>query len=289
MAIARLADIADAYTAGRSWLGYWRRGGPAMTAGLWTDLSYAAGIPVANYYAAAPYVSATLSPYDGISHGPAVNASGRSKYLHKAMLLPVAAIGQAVFHVHDIVMFYPFVDGDGGDQPMDNQITIPRYGGVGCKIMLVSQGAGIANAQDTIITYTNSDGVQKTWQGFTANANSAGQLISGPNSGTQPATAAYSHGTPYILGQGDRGVRSIDSINMLSGVGGIFAACIVKPIAIVSMQINETTPIEVDFARDRLRMPMTEIQDGAYLNMIGQSSSSATPATLHGEFSFVWI
>lgn len=288
MSLATLADIADAYTAGRSWHGFWRRGGPSMTTGVWTDMSYAAGIPVANYYAAAPYVSATLNPNEGILHGPAVNAAGRRKYLHKALLMPVAAIGQAVFYLHDIVMFYPFVDGDGGEQPMDNQIPIPRYSGLGCKIMLVSQGAGIANAQDTIITYTNSAGVQKTWRGFTANANAAGQLISGPTDGTQPSFAAYPHGNPYIIGQGDAGVRSIDSINMLSGVGGIFAACIVKPLGIVSMQINEATPIEVDYARDNLRIPMAEIEDGAYLNLIGRSSTTAAPATLHGQFDFIW-
>lgn len=288
MTLRAISDIADAYTAGRSWHGFWRRGGPAMTAGIWTDMSYAAGIPVANYYAAAPYVSATLNANEGVLHGPAVNAAGFKKYLHKAMLMPVAAIGQAVFYVHDIVMFYPFVDGDGGEQTMDNQIPIPRYGGAGCKIMLVSQGAGIANAQDALITYTNSAGVQKTWQGFTANANTAGQLISGPTSGTKPAVSTRPFGNPYILGQGDAGVRSIDSINMLSGVGGIFAACIVKPLGMVSMQINETTPIEVDFARDNLRLPLAEVQDGAYINLIGHCSTGATPATLHGQFDFVW-
>jgi hypothetical protein len=288
MALTRLSDIADAYTAGRHWSGFWRRGGPAMTAGLWTDLSYAAGIPVANYYAATPYVSAVLSPYDGIAHGPSINAAGYKKYLHKSMLMPIANITTANFYLHDIVMFYPFVDGDGGDQPLDNQIAIPRYGGVGCKIMLVSQGAGIANAQDTVITYTNSDGVQKTWTGFTANANTAGQLISGPTNGTQPAVAGALHGNPYILGQGDKGVRSIDNINMLSGVGGIFAACIVKPLAAISMQTSENTAIEVDYAKDRLRIGMTEIQDGAYLNLIGQSSATQTPATMHGQFDFIW-
>lgn len=289
MTIRALSDIADAYTAGRHWSGFFRRGGPSMVAGSWMDMSYAAGIPVANYYAATPYVSSVLNANDGILHGPSVSAAGYRKYLHKAMLMPVAAIGQANFWIHDIVMFYPFVDGDGGDQPMDNQISIPRYNGVGCKIMLVSQGAGIANAQDTIITYTNSDGVQKTWTGFTANGNLAGQLMSGPTNGTQPAIAGALHGNPYILGQGDRGVRSIDNINMVSGVGGIFAACIVRPIGMISMQINETTPIEVDFAQDTLRLPFCEIEDGAYVHLIGQSSSSAAPATLHGQFDFVWI
>ena len=286
--LLRISQISDAYSEGRSWHGFFRRGGPAMTAGVWTDMSYAAGIPVANYYAATPYLSSVLEAKDGIFHGTNVNAAGYRKYLHKAMLMPVAAIGQATFYIHDIVMYYPFVDGDGGDQPMDNQIAIPRYNGLGCKIMLVSQGAGIANSQDTIITYTNSDGVQKTWKGFTANANTAGQLISGPNDGTQPAERTYPHGNPYILNNGDRGVKSIDNINMLSGVGGIFAACIVKPLATISMQINETTPIEVDYAADRLRIGMTEIADGAYVHMIGRSSTTATPATMHGQFDFIW-
>jgi len=286
--IRNLGDVANAYTEGRSWSGFWRRGGPGMPNNAWTDMSYAPGIPVANYYAATPYLSSVLSPNDGILHGPSVNASGRSKYLHRAMLMPVAAIGQAMFYIHDIVMYYPFVDGDGGDQPMDNQITIPRYDGAGCKIMLVSQGAGIGSAQDTRITYTNSDGVQKTWTGFTANANSAGLLISGANDGAQPAVPTRPMGGPYILGQGDKGVKSIDSINMQSGVGGIFAACIVKPLGMISMQTNETTPIEIDFARDRATIGMTEVKDGAYINLIGRSSISATPATLHGQFDFIW-
>ena len=288
MSLQRLSDIADAYNAGRHWSGFFRRGGPAMTAGLWTDMSYAAGIPVANYYVAPALTATALNANEGIMHGPSVNAAGYKKYVHKLMLMPVAALGQAMFLLHDIVMVYAFVDGDGGDQPLDNTLSIPRYNGVGCNIMLVSQGAGIANAQDTIITYTNSDGVQKTWTGFTANANTAGQLISGPNNGTQPAVAGAMHGNPYIIGQGDRGVRSIDNINMLYGVGGIFAACIVKPLGMVSMQINETTPIEVDFAQDRLRMPMAEIADGAYIHLCGQSSSTATPATLHGQIDFIW-
>lgn len=288
MTLSRLSNISDAYDAGRSWTGYFRRGGPSMTAGLWTDMSYAAGIPVANYYVAPALTATALNANEGILHGPACNAAGFKKYLHRILLLPTAAIGQALFHFHDIVTVYSFIDGDGGEQILDNTMPIQRYAGLGCKIMLVSLGAGISNAQDTIINYTDYDGNSKIWQGFTANANTAGQLISGPNTGTQPSVATLPFGNPYILDQGSRGVRSIDSINMLSGVGGIFAACIVKPLGFVSMQINETTPIEVDLASDTLRMPMTEIQDGAYIHFIGQSSTTAVPATLHGSLDFIW-
>ena len=254
-----------------------------MTAGVWTDMSYAAGIPVANYYASAPYVATALNGNEGILAGPLVNPSHR-KWLHKALLMPVAAIGQAAFLIHDIVMVYPFIDGDGGEQLLDNAISIPRYAGLGCKIMLVSQGAGVSGAVDTQIEYTDADGnTGRIWQGFTANANSAGQVISGPNDGT---AASVRNASPYILLQGDRGVRSVERVNMQTGAGGIFAVCIVKPLGTISMQINETTPIEVDFSRDRL--VMREVEDGAYVHLIGRSSSSASPANLHGQFDFIW-
>lgn len=255
-----------------------------MTAGVWMDMTYAAGIPVANYYAAAPYVSATLAATDGINHGPAVNAAGYRKYLHKALLMPVTAIGQAAFMVHDIVMFYPFVDGDGGEQPLDNQIAIPRYGGVGCKIMLVSQGAGVANAANTQITYTSADDVQQTMTIYTCNTGTAGQLIGAPPPGT---SVEVRNASPYLpLVAGDRGVKRVDTVNMLSGCGGIFAVVICKPLGIISMQASETTPIEVDFMRDRFRT--NELEDGAYIGIAGISSTTAAPATLHGQFDFIW-
>lgn len=283
MGLQRIADIAGAYNNGRHWSGFMRRGGPSMTSGIWTDMSYAAGIPVANYYASAPLAAAVLNANEGILHGP--NAAPLTKYLHKALLLPVTAIGQAVFMVLDLVLFYPFVDGDGGDQAMDNTVPIPRYGGEGCRLMLVSQGAGVSVASNTIITYTNSQGVSgRQVTVFTNNAATAGQIISGPAPG---AAANASAGGPFVpLANGDTGIRSVDGINMQTGAGGIFAAVIAKPLGTISMQGSETSPIEVDYARDRLGM--ASFADGAYLSMVGHSSATAAPATLHAQIDTIW-
>lgn len=286
--ITNVAGVADAYTAGRHWSGYLRRAGPTMTLGTWTDLSYAAGIPVANYYAATPVTSSQLSANDGIVHGPSVNSAGYSKFLHKALLIPPAtSVGTVTAHIHDIVAFYPFVDGDGGSQDMINTLGTLRYdGGKDCKIMLVSQGAGVADAVDATITYTNTAGVQKTLTAvYMKNTATAGQLLS-PIDATSMGVLNYNFPNPYLsLSVGDTGINSIDNINFPTAVGGIFAACIVKPLGTISWQ-ELLTPIEVDYQRDRLKM--SEVEDGAYIHMIARGTVSAAPTTLHGEFTFVW-
>ena len=288
MTITNVAGVADAYTAGRHWSGYMRRAGPAMTAGVWTDLSYAAGIPVANYYAATPLVATQLSANEGIGHGPSVNAAGYKKYLHKALLIPPAtSVGTVTALVHDIVAVYPFVDGDGGSQDMVNSLGTLRYnGGTGCKIMFVSQGAGVADAVDATLTYTNSAGVQRTITPlYTRNTATAGQLLT-PVDATALGVLGYRVANPYLaLQPGDAGVNSIDNIDFPTAVGGIFAACIVKPLGTISWQ-ELLVPIEVDYMRDRLNM--SEVADGAYIHMIARGTVSASPTTLHGELSFVW-
>ena len=288
MAITNVAGVADAYTAGRQWAGYLRRAGPAMTLGTWTDLSYAAGIPVANYYAATPLVASQLSANEGIFAGPSVNSAGYKKYLHKAMLMPPAtSVGTVTALIHDIVAFYPFVDGDGGSQDMVNNLGTLRYnGGTGCKIMFISQGAGVSNAVNASITYTNTEGVQKTITPlYTRNTATAGQLLT-PVDATALGVLNYKVANPYLpLSQGDTGINSIDNIDFPSAVGGIFAACIVKPLGTISWQ-ELLVPIEVDFMRDRLHM--SEVGDGAYVHIIARGTVTASPTTMHGEFSFVW-
>jgi hypothetical protein len=261
-----------------------RRAGPALTAGYWTDLSYASGIPVANFYASTPMVSATLSPNDGIYAGPSVNSSGYRKYFHKALFMPPAtSIGQATLHIHDIVAYYPFVDGDGGSQDMTNVLSSVRYGGAGCMLMVVSQGAGYANATDVTITYVDKDDQTKTINPlFLFSMASAGQLASQQYDALS-MNGSYTMGGPYI--QLPTGIKSITNINFPTGIGGIFAFCIVKVIDTISLQ-EIGTPIEMDCIRDSFTLK--EIEDGAYVSMVIRSSVSATPTTAHAELSFIW-
>lgn len=283
--IYSLADVGDAYNAGRCWTGYLRRGGPALTVGQWADFSYAAGTPVANYYASAPLAAATLTGSEGIFHGPDVNSAGYSKFLHRITVLPPAtSIGTAVFQVLDVVMYYPFIDGDGGAQSLTNGITIPRYSGAGCKIIAVGQGQGTANGTATV-TYTNQDGTPNRSTGATVLCGTlaAGQLWSN----TIEATALTDPSAPFLpMQRGDTGARSIESIDIPAGIGGIFALCIVKPLGLISVVESSVNPVEIDLIREAQRF--SELKDGAYVSVIGRSSTSATPTTLHASLDFVW-
>lgn len=126
--IETFAHARDAELEGRVWLGFLRRAGPAFVANSWHDLSYAAGNPVANYYASAPLVAAVLSGRDGIDTGPAP-AAGMQKLLRVATLLPGATGGVRTFWFLDYCLYYPFVDGvwAGTTEPDDEVLTVDGF------------------------------------------------------------------------------------------------------------------------------------------------------------------
>lgn len=281
MAIQSFRDVAAAYDAGRHWTGLLRRAGPVSVAGYWQDLSYAAGVPVANYYAATPLTSALLASNDGILCGPEVEAAGYKKYLHKALLVPPStSIGIITAHAHDVVMYYPFVDGDGGFQEMTNNQT-NRYGGAGCHIMLVSQGIGIGTTGQTTIVYEDKDGNTVTLNAIqTKHDVPAGTLLTAADA---VAATAFGLVSPYVMCP--NGCNRIISFNFDVGVGGIFAAVIVKPLGVISTQ-EVGTPVEVDYFRDRLRP--VPIHDGSYIGAIYRGTVGATPTNLMAEMSFIW-
>ena len=188
------------------------------------------------------------------------------------------------FEFLDICLYYPFVDGDGGYQEMVNTVPIPRYNGYECKIMVVSQGVGTANT-NVRITYTNSDGVAGNQVTVTlALANAAGSLCSS----YPPGTAIASPAGPFVnLCPQCKGVRSIQSIEYLSGGGGIQAFVIVKPLFALTMFEATTAPIEVDFIADR-SFKLPQVGNGAYLSAIARGTTAATPATINGQIETIW-
>lgn len=289
MPIQRVAEVSDAYTAGRFWTGIMRRSGPALTANIWADMSYAAGNPVANYYAAPPLTSSALVGTDGIDVGPNP-AAGMQKYIHKFLAMPpsVTSIGIPEFMLNDVCLFYPFIDGDGGPQDTIANAVLTRYnGGEGCRIMVVSQGAGIGTS-NVVVTYTNSDGV--AGRTCTATLNFAalpGSLVS-----CTPANTAYEFPCgPFLpLQNGDAGVRSIEGVNVLSGAGGIAAFVIVRPLVTAggyeARTLNIAAPIEVDLLADKFALQ--KIDTGAYLNVLIRGTVAGTPTITSAEVTTIW-
>ena len=153
--------------------------------------------------------------------------------------------------------------------------------------MVVMQGTGVG-ISDVIMTYTNSNGVTGRTCTNTLNfAATPGSLAS-----STPANTAYAFpcGPFLTLQPGDEGIRSIESVNVLSGAGGIAAFVIVKPLVRLggfeALVNSIAAPIEVDTLIDRLQLE--KIESGAYLGILGRGTTAGTPAITSAEITTIW-
>jgi hypothetical protein len=252
----------------------------ASTASWWVDLSMAAGIPTPNFYASEPLVAATLNPMRGINHGD--NKSPAEKYLHSIELMTPSAALVGPYCLMDYLVYYPFIDLDSVDpQDMDNTVVLPRYtGGEGVMAMFVCAAPTVGGGSFTY-SYINQAGNPSVSPviSYTTAAASISNVVT-----SQPATNAGIG--PFLpLASGDTGIRSVTSVTNLTGTGGLGTLVLVKPLASHAIwEIN--TPHEVEFVRDRPRLP--RIYDGAYLNLVVQCASTVAAAILVGRLTTVW-
>jgi hypothetical protein len=247
-------------------------------------MSMSPGNPSPQYYAAAPMVAVQMkqSTDGGIFHGGAVSTS--TKHLRQICLTSNSATGLPLpFILCDYLMFYPFVDeGSTDEQFMTNSVTLPRWtDGKGVQVMAVSV-AGRTGGQTFRINYTNSDGVAgRISQTVIQNtATAIGTIVTS-------ATATNGAAGPFIpLQAGDSGVRSIESVQMISGPDvGLFTLVLVKPLC--SMQLYEqTAPAEKDFFIYAHETP--RIYDDAYLNFLCLPNGSLSGVAFNGYINCVW-
>jgi hypothetical protein len=279
--LRNVAAVGQAFTAGRShWAGFRKVPGQASASGQWVDYSMAAGNPKPQYYAATPLASAVLDGLDGIFHGDAKTPS--SQHLtHWGLVTPTAAmVGQYV--LADYLLFYPFIDGDSLDaQATTTTVTLPRYtDGDGVMVMAVVSAPTTGGGSFTF-DYVNHAGDARTSPVINCNvaATSIATLLT-----SEPGTAAGGQFFLPLRG-GDRGVRSITSVQMLSASGGLFALVLVKPLHQMAVREINTTA-ESDLIVTKPGAP--EIVDGAYLGLIGQCAGTVAAGTLVGNCTFIW-
>lgn len=249
----------------------------ATTAGLWFDLSMSPGNPVPQYYAASPLISVQMkqSTDGGLFHGANTNSS---KWLKSTLLMSNSATGLPMpFILCDYLLYYPFIDeGTTDPQPLTNSVSLPRWtDGKGVMMMAVSV-AGRTGGQTFNITYTNQDGVAgRTTQTVIQNSATAiGTIVTS-------ATATNGAAGPFIpLQRGDTGVRSIESVQMISGPDvGLFTLVLVKPL-ITSQILEQTAPTEEALLIEKASLP--EIKDDAYLNWLCMPNGSLSGVSLFG-------
>lgn len=276
-----ITELVDLELQGKTDIYMWRKTpNLATTNGIWFDLSMSSGMPVPQYYAATPLTATPMSYSSdkGIFHGYSTQ-----KYLRQTACISANAFMPLPMILLDYLMYYPFIDeGTTDEQLMDNTQTLPRYTtGEGVQIMAVSQGAR-TGGQSFYVTYTNSEGVSgRTSATVIENTAAANGHIVTSSTATSGASGAF-----IPLQQGDKGVRSIESVTMLGTDVGLFALVLVKPLASTTIREN-TAVVEKDYFMEAGVIP--EIKQNAYLNWICLPiSGSLSGAVIFGDLKTVW-
>jgi hypothetical protein len=126
------------------------------------------------------------------------------------------------------------------------------------------------------ITYTNSQGTA----GRTADTTLDLSVTPGVLASSLAAGVAHTApGGPWLnLQHGDTGVRSIESVEPLSAIGGIFALVLVKPLLTAGVPTATAAPVEVDSFADKLAT--ADFEHGAYLHAIAYANAAGAPALM---------
>ena len=247
--------------------------------GQWYDLSMSPGNPVPNYYASSPLEAATLDSFKGIFHGD--DRPGGNKFI-KDINIVASNNMRGQNHICDYLLYYPFIDGDSLDeQVMVNDVDLPRYAdgdGVLPVLICVAPTTGGGSFK---FNYINQDGDAKT---SPVNTISVAALNIGSVATSQLATAANASFF-CRLADGDTGVREITSFTMTATSGGLFSLVLVKPITIANFY-TQTYTHETEFIR--MKYPLPEIKNGAYLGIFTHALASMASATVVGTMTTVW-
>ena len=272
----------DAWEAGRSYTGYSRdTTASTLNTSPFLDLSTIGGGPPANYYASTPLTSATLDGTTGIYYGD--NKAPARRYLTHWSLTAQTAGWAGQYYLQDILLYYPFFDGDDlTTQTAINTVSLPRYtSGDGVKVYPVCQSTPAGNGS-FIFTYVNQNGVTRVSPtNFVAlSAASPGQSMVASPVATSGSNIAYA-----VLAEGDTGVRSIVDVTVLTTIGGLFGMVLAYPLA--SMMLPEGS-CEAHQELITMKAPPPRVYDGAYLGLLGRLSNTVVGSVLLGSYNFIW-
>lgn len=283
---------------GRSWLSFFRKvpASTATIAGQWFDYSTASGVPVPNYYASSPLVSATLEARNGIF----VPEQLTDRYLKRTMIMSgsVSATSNAnqnqQLMLLDYLLYYPFVDLDaaGEEQVFDNSIPLPRYAdGTGVQMMLVAQAPTVGGGSFTLKYLDTNDVEQTTEIVFCAAAQPSGALVTAVRAaaGIQPFVPQVANGV---------GVKQVNSLTVNVANGGLAAVVLVKPIdmsyAREECRRPTSSPAEsfgdaAEIERIRMRAGAPKLEAGGFYGWIGKTpAGSLASAPLVGMIESFW-
>ena len=287
MTIQSLSDINNSFDAGRFHVQRFTKNAGTAHAKVWADPSYASGQPPydARVGTAATFTPAIAQKNDAI-YFPSI-AAGMERYLVEAQVRTNQNTynGPINMQFFDLLGYYPLIDGDSNDiQDCTNDLTLPRYSdGVGVHMVMVNHIAPALQNGLTVISYTNSDGVDKT---VTVDIPNNGQNI--VCSGCRNTTGAASSTINIPLAAGDKGVLRINSIQHTTAPGGLHCIYLVKFLGSMVLGDNLVTA-EKSFITGKGFAPI-RVYDGAWINWFDSLALGTTARTVawFGNLTFVW-
>jgi hypothetical protein len=284
MPFKTVAEVAAAVEQGRHHIQHFIRTSVYGSFGTnpFSDFSVGSGTPSYNAYVGNALEATQLigQRNNSIYVGPGTTSE---RYLLSMSLTHGGTTGfLASVYFLDYLLFYPYIDLDDTDQQfLTNDVTLPRYtNGEGTRMMMLMQTPGTGAAASMTVNYTNQDGVAKT---ITAAYRTSGGIAVIGSSVNTNVTALG----PFLpLADGDRGVRSVESVQLASGVGGFGVMVLVKPL--FTMSANElSSTVEKNFLREQAALP--RIYDGAFLNYIfNLSTNTSLILPMVGQAQFIW-
>jgi hypothetical protein len=267
----------------------------AATAGEWHCLFRGGGNPGADAIAntgtnlAFQALTDATANATGIQHGGNVGGGTGFKHVLNASAFSAAATTMpCVFMLVDLLGFYRVTSvTTTGDQATNNTVTIPRYTtGEGVQAFAYANNATPLGAAtpNLRLTYTDSDGNAGN---LTPNVLPACKTAAANGLILYSGTGAGKYGPFIPLATGDKGIRSIQQINLSAPYGsGEFSVMLCKPIFTLPM-----TTIGVAAERDFLnQLPsLPKVYDGACLAWL-MYSAAATPtnSAFYGHMDFGW-
>jgi hypothetical protein len=266
----------------------------AGTAGAWTDLGNATGIPVAATYGAADLTfTATDDTWSegALYHGGDVSTA--TKHFLSAGASCVAAAGAPWFLMCVDDIGYVKLSGTNVSTTGTKTVTMTAIGSSGAKVDRYANGEGLrlyisalgalgANAPTCIVNYLDTGGASGATTTFTSTASATnGSII---NTG-----AAANKYNPFLpLAAGDTGVSDIVSV-VWSGTAhasGTVIVHLVKPLWSIPVPATGLYT-KVDFVNS---VPsLRRIRDGANLRFIlFQTGATTSGGTIFVDFDYAY-
>ena len=257
--------------------------GYPWVAGTWYDLSTGIGNPKVNAYQGNTLEATNLDYLHpgNIWHGGLQTPA--TKHVTDLQVETYSATtAPGTLMLCDYVQFYPEIDCDSSAVQTMIPHALPRYtDGVGLKVFVVSTAILGPGVPAWIIKYTNTDGAHDrtlSWAPASMAFAIPGQLVHLP----------VQCGGPFLpLQAGDRGILSIESVQLLYGSGSGFAAVVLcKPLATIPLVTLGVTT-ERSYIRDLVSLP--RIKDDAFLNFL-VLPGAAVPfnSVIRGQLDVAW-